>query len=252
MRVIKSKEIYHPKYNWSLGVVELLDIGESRTSPDHAKKFIADIASISYGNEEAKDPAKLFDRLIRMGHLSCLEFVPVPMDLVFEFSPNFSEKIPLPMASLRRIVAENPNNWENEINWGEDIAEEINKNHYAFRITCYKDTNVQWLRHRNASYLELSRRYVKDSKVPFKFNDIVPDDLIELALNTYHRLLSEGYPPEQARKVVPFGFETTFYVAGNWETYWENFFRLRTDAHSQSDIQTIALAMQEMIMELRV
>lgn len=226
-----------------LGTIQRVDLGYSRTSPEAAMELVADIASISYGNQEAKNPQQLFERLVRVGHLSCLEFVPVETE-IFHYDKNYdlvSSTAPQPFGSLRRIVDEQGEDWKTNLEWSNIVADRINQSHYAFKVTCTKDIAVQWMRHRNASYLEMSRRYVKDSKVPFTFSHLVPISVADYGLCKYgDQLTFAKLPPEQARKVIPFGFMTTFYVSGNLETYWNNYLRLRTDAHTQSDHKAFA------------
>lgn len=226
-----------------LGTVQRVDLGYSRTSPQAAMELVADIASISYGNTEAKNPQQLFERLVRVGHLSCLEFVPVETE-IFHYNKDYDlvpNTAPQPFGSLRRIIDEQGEEWYDNLEWSNIVADRINESHYGFRVTCTKDIAVQWMRHRNASYLEMSRRYVKDSKVPFEFSHLVPISVQDYGLTKYDDQLTFcKLPPEQARKVIPFGFMTTFFVAGNLETYWNNYLRLRTDAHTQSDHKAFA------------
>ena len=80
-----------------VGSIQAFDPWDSRKSVAHAKEWIATVASISYGNESAANPEKLFQRIVDLGHLSCLEFVPVLME--GELSCGAS----LPANSLRHL-----------------------------------------------------------------------------------------------------------------------------------------------------
>lgn len=55
----------------------------------------------------------------------------------------------------------------------------------------------------------------------------------------YKRLLSDGVAPEQARMVLPQSLYTTYYVTGSLAA-WARAYKLRSDEHSQREIQDLA------------
>lgn len=187
---------------------------------------VAQIASLSYGNEAAKNPQQLFDRIISLGHLSCLEFVPFPY--LCEGKPC------LPSHSLR----ESPSFSTEDYQFGDDNGE----NEYlatGFLVEAPIFVARQWMRHRSFSYLEMSRRYVKDSKVPVEFYGDEKLYINELAVDTYDLLITSGEPPELARRVLPVGMMTKFYVGG-FNRDWKKFCDLRSDPHAQAEIRVFS------------
>lgn len=230
-----------------VGSLEVFNAWESRLSVDHAKRFVADIASLAYGMEEARNHIGLFDKLLREGHLSCLEFVPELRSQPMEGGP----RIHLPEASLRTnkwLLAEPPGPWT----WGEDFVKNQSENDPCFvvRVTCPLYVRSQWMRHRAASYLEVSRRYTlgtENGRMPFAFYGPHEDPFVtaywEMVLNEYNRRLDAGWPAQRARGCIPMEAMTTFY-AGMFYTEWkESFFRLRCDGHAQPEIRVMAEAL---------
>jgi thymidylate synthase ThyX len=266
MEIFSTRKVFHPLYpDVLVAEIEMVNIGASRRSVEDAKNFIADVGTLSYGNNEAKYPDKVFNTLLRLGHLSVMEFVPVPM--YKEFVNIAGDRIgkrreaSLPEASLRTLIDLYGEEaaWSHT-HWDKDAEKEVNKNTFCFKVKTTKDIAVQIMRHRNASYLEMSRRYVKDSKVPFEFSDIVNEigvdfkdgkeaTLANICKLAYEHKLESKMTPQDARKVIPFGFFTTFFMAGYWESFWDNFLNLRCDPSTQPDTRAIALNIRDMINE---
>lgn len=243
--VVKNIEV--DSYFGPVGSLEVFNAWESRRSPDHAKRFVADIASLAYGLEEARNHVGLFDKLAREGHLSCLEFVPeirsVPIEGV--------RRPHLPEASLRNnlwLLNEPEGPWT----WGDKFVSTMTQQDPCFvvKVTCPLYVRSQWMRHRAASYLEMSRRYTlghEGGRVPFAFyGPHADDECIAFwcrCLAEYNRRLDRGWPAQRARGCIPTEAMTTFY-AGMFLTEWrESFFRLRCDSHAQPEIRVLAEAL---------
>lgn len=130
-------------------------------------------------------------------------------------------------------------------------------------------TARQFMRHR-ASWQELSRRYVSGKKLPFEFYsspklsnvvstftfttpdghhisvDLTTDQLQQACLNHYDSALANSVKPEEARRCIPQSMMTTVWSA--WQpAQLDNLFRLRCDSHAQSEIQTLANAMKDLL-----
>jgi thymidylate synthase (FAD) len=112
------------------------------------------------------------------------------------------------------------------------------------------------------SYNEVSRRYV-DSEPEFytpevwrkraenakqgSGDNLDHDIMIEAAyrtrmtecLSTYNMLLNRGVCPEQARMVLPQSMMTSYYVTGSLAAF-ARAYKLRSDSHSQVEIQVLA------------
>lgn len=226
-----------------VGSIRAFDPWESRKSVAHAKAWVARVASLSYGNTEAANPEKLFQRIVDLGHLSCLEFVPVLME------GELSNGSSLPANSLRQL----PGLLHHESVWGEGAMDREKETEpaSAFLVSCPLYTRSQWMRHRSFSYLEMSRRYTKGSKVAWSYygQNVVgatlgntPVDKWEIGAfwlkceAEYQRRLDAGWPNEIARGCMPMEAMTTFWVAG-FDRDWREFIRLRSDAHAQPEIR---------------
>ena len=141
---------------------------------------------------------------------------------------------------------------------------------FSFSVHCPLYVRSQWMRHRIASYNEVSRRYTQDEiefYIPSELrkqsdsnrqastdelvenNDLVVEDykkICENAYDTYLHLLAKGVCREQARGVLPQCMMTTFWYTVNLHSLL-HFISLREDNHAQKEIQEYALAMKELI-----
>jgi thymidylate synthase (FAD) len=129
------------------------------------------------------------------------------------------------------------------------------------------------------AYSEVSRRYVDDtpefftpdvwrsrpdgsvkqgSGDPLENDDFgsVQDYLNEqieeyhkYCLDTYNDMLRAGVAPEQARMVLPQSMYTSYYVTGSLAAF-ARAYKLRSDAHSQKEIQDLAVQWDEIIRPL--
>lgn len=65
------------------------------------------------------------------------------------------------------------------------------------------------------------------------------EDVIEICSLLYQKMISEGVAPEQARMVLPQSLYTTYFVTGSLAA-WARAYKLRSDEHSQREIQDLA------------
>lgn len=201
---------------------------ESQEAREHA---ISVIASLSYGNKEAKDPKKLWELLKRKCHNSIFEFIR---------GGGFGIKDSLRNSPETCAIF--------EFEGYKELERQISKSHYAiFRLTVPIFVARQIMRHR-MSYNEMSRRYVRDSKIPFEipYKNEQEKDFNKLCIKEYQRRLEEGQKPEQARACIPQGALTTFFMAGN-DLEFYNFFKLRLANNTQKETREIAEQMLKLL-----
>lgn len=114
----------------------------------------------------------------------------------------------------------------------------------------------QLVRHRMASYNQVSQRYCKMGE---EYRFVVPDSIkaagmvqayglcTAACLETYQTMLEAGVPAEDARYVLPQGGTTSIVVTMNLRELF-HFWDLRTDKHAQWEIRQVA---GDMIQALR-
>lgn len=225
-----------------VGSIQAYNPWDSRKSVAHAKHWVATVASLSYGNTEAKNPEKLFQSIVGRGHLSCLEFVPG--------YPLLDGAIPANSArGCRELFLEGTA--DDPLWWGEVLAEVGGKESpaHAFLVECPLYVRSQWMRHRSFSYLEMSRRYTKGSKVEWTFygaEDPVLWAQQREAVAEYERRIEFGMPPELARGIIPQEAMTRFWACG-FDRDWDAFCKLRQDPHAQPEVRVFADFIREQI-----
>lgn len=119
----------------------------------------------------------------------------------------------------------------------------------------------QLVRHRLASYLQLSQRYTRVSENAADWL-VIPDAIeenddamsifercTESINEAYHQLLALGIKPEDARSLLPNATNTTIYTTMNMREF-AAFYRLRTDKHAQLEIRKVAQAMYDTLYEV--
>ena len=115
----------------------------------------------------------------------------------------------------------------------------------------------QLVRHRLASYCQLSQRYVKVDtgedwyvKPPIAdySRSVRFDQLMELFGNHYKYLINAGMKPEDARYVLPEATKTNINVTMNMREF-ASFYALRADKAAQWEIRGLA---EEMLGELQL
>lgn len=143
---------------------------------------------------------------------------------------------------------------------------------FQFHVKCPIFVARQWMRHRIASYNEISSRYteVQDEfyyPEAFRAQDrinrqgsvrsgaleqekmlAVYDKAIKASYAAYQELLEAGAAREMARMALPVAQYTQFYWSINARSLL-NFIELRTDAHAQHEIRLYADAIQEIFRE---
>ena len=65
------------------------------------------------------------------------------------------------------------------------------------------------------------------------------NSLLEISERLYKDMIEDGVAPEQARMVLPQSMYTSYYVTGSLSA-WARAYLLRTDEHSQKEIQDLA------------
>jgi len=139
---------------------------------------------------------------------------------------------------------------------------------FQFHIKCPIFVARQWMRHRIASYNEISARYTEVQEEfyypgAFRAQDkinrqgsvrsgeleqekmlAVYDKAIKAAFSAYRELLEAGAAREMARMVLPVAQYTQFHWSINARSLL-NFISLRADAHAQQEIRQYADAIAE-------
>jgi len=72
------------------------------------------------------------------------------------------------------------------------------------------------------------------------------DILMKAATEVYNEMLKRGVAPEQARMVLPQSMMTEYYCTGSLAA-WARAYKLRSDPHSQKEIQDLAAKWNEII-----
>lgn len=140
---------------------------------------------------------------------------------------------------------------------------------FQFHVKCPIFVARQWMRHRIASYNEISARYTEvhdEFYYPeaFRAQDrsnrqgslesaaldqekmrAIYDRAVKASYAAYKELLDAGAAREMARMVLPVAQYTQFYWSVNARSLL-NFISLRADAHAQWEIRRYAEAIQEM------
>jgi len=222
-------------YNDYIGYVKLYDASHANESEEQRIWAVTTTASLAYGNEEAKNPEALYKRMQAIHHESLWEMI---RDGYGSCGIN---------SSMRAQQHQYEGNYSHNItSHKENIA--------CFRIKVPIFVARQFMRHRGFSYLEMSRRYTKGSKVPFEFwfpkdfsvvnkNNMARDYLIG-----YELLCSEGYETQVASRFLPQTTYTEFYIMGEVDGL-RNFLNLRLDSHSQAEIREVAEAMLTLLVQ---
>lgn len=134
----------------------------------------------------------------------------------------------------------------------------------TFLIECPIYISKQIMRHRSASFNEISRRYTSENlkfyepnilrkqhskskqcsngELDKNTNDkaiVAIQKIHQDCLDTYNRLINMGVSREMARGVLPQNLMTSFYMTMNLRNL-VHFIRLRKDHHAQEEVQIIA------------
>lgn len=115
----------------------------------------------------------------------------------------------------------------------------------------------QWVRHRMASYNEVSGRYTelkpdfflpRSKRVDLSIVTEPYRETCQKAYDTYLSLIEAGTPKEAARGVLPVSIATEFYCSMNVRSLM-NFFNLRLCDHAQADIRYCAIGVWDIFQE---
>jgi thymidylate synthase (FAD) len=119
----------------------------------------------------------------------------------------------------------------------------------------------QLVRHRHASFVQLSQRYTKPDLDDVNWYVTPPeidadpqlrkefDEAIATSAIVYKRLIAAGIKPEDARFVLPEATKTSIVVTMNLREL-QSFYELRTDPHAQWEIRSLAHAMRTSLMDV--
>ena len=140
-------------------------------------------------------------------------------------------------------------------------------------IECPLDIRTQLIRHRTFSFNEVSRRYTSEDIELFtesKFRkqhksskqcsdgdlsdedqlkaQVIEQDIHRKCMDAFQALLDIGVSREQARRKLPIGMMTKFYMTGNLRN-WSHFLKLRLDSHAQEEAQIVARQVRDILVD---
>jgi len=75
------------------------------------------------------------------------------------------------------------------------------------------------------------------------------EDVINLCVEYYNKMINNGVAPEQARMVLPQSMYTEYYVTGSLAA-WARAYKQRIDPHAQKEIQNLAKMWDKVIQPL--
>lgn len=141
------------------------------------------------------------------------------------------------------------------------------------KITCPLYIRSQIMRHRTASYNEISRRYTAENITfyePTQYRkqhstskqcsdgELSSEDSTKASikvqmihkqcLDTYNELLDLGVSREMARGVLPQNMVTSFYMTANLRNF-VHFLKLRLDEHAQEEARVVAEQVRDIILD---
>ena len=85
----------------------------------------------------------------------------------------------------------------------------------------------------------------EDTEVDGSIHDGL-NELYDVVLRVYNNMIAAGVAPEQARMVLPQSMYTSYYTTGSLAA-WARAYKLRSDEHSQKEIQDLAKQWDEII-----
>ena len=276
-----------------IAYIKCYDFSKANLSKEHRLHAVTSVASICYNNPKAIGSESLFNRLEQESKglpSSSFEFIKmlIPESKILDAAkdkPNINLAelniyrfgfsiyvggIKHILTNYRAVVYDlkennidltNFYNNENECNYIKFFS-------YTFKIRMDTNTRAQFVRHRIASYQELSRRYVSGNKVPFSYYisesmsnvtsryilvdeqtnhsqalDITTKQLHDMCTNHYFDCLKAGVKAQDARRCLPQSMYTDIWV--NIDTYsLRNFYNIRSSQHAQWEIKILAESMK--------
>lgn len=219
-----------------LAYVELYPSWYANKNQQTREEVVTQIAALSYGNDAAKDPKALYDMLWNSKHSSVFEFV-------FGNMTDGGVYLDRDTRNLREY---------RQLAFNDSRSETVVKATNAiFKMKVPVFVFRQMVRHRQFATLEMSRRYVKDTKRPFEFYKYEDDkEFYDLCIAKYHEGLYKGMKAQEARKYIPVGMYTELYWANTYNSVQglKRFFDLRLDEqHTQPETVKVARAMYRLV-----
>lgn len=230
--------------------IETHDFTKSYENP---KGYVSKIASLSYGKGEGgiKNKDALWDKLLTESNgrpSSVFEFIWVEKEVgSFSHYDNFhidENGVNRRYVNFRSLLSQ------------KDIVICDNQNPnpiLTFKLNLPITILRQIQRHREVSYMELSRRRAKteiEMHIPDRVKDKNVKELINnnffLSKETYEYLIQVGVPQEVARWVLPQGVLTEVWVQFRNPVFndsWFNFIYQRTSPEAQKEIQDLVNGM---------
>lgn len=230
------------------GFVEYYDLSELLLDDNNIPFIVANIATLSYGNEYAKNPIQLYEKLIQDKHESVLEFVRYP------YIDNNDNK-------LKGCSIQDSLRHKNKlIDKNKRDPNLFRKTIFTFKVKIPIFVARQLMRHRCFSFLEMSRRYVTNKKVEFEFyipehiknNEQLYNDYIsyiDTLLQLYNKQIENKIKPEMARIILPLSLYTQLWMQGDIHCI-NNFLKLRLSEHAQYEIRILATIINDIINKL--
>ena len=127
----------------------------------------------------------------------------------------------------------------------ESVLEHVN---LTFHIICDRAIQNELVRHRLASFSVESTRYCKYDDlevimpIDLKLKTVQGDDWLRAmreAQKFYNFMLNFGYPPEEARAVLPLCLKSELYMTANLRE-WRHILKLRTNKAAHPQMRQIA------------
>ena len=219
--------------------------------------YCARVCTDTQAKTEDTDCAAFVEKLIKAGHMSCLEHAAVdisdkmiPLELLKDNEPSFGLVMSRAvLGSLRfRDLYEGTEAYRDITKWNELPR---SPGLITFEVECSRVTSQQFERHRNLSFLERSMRYVTFKSVE-DFEVVLPESVdddstrhsIECAIMDYRRLKDNKLSSDEARYVLPLCTATKLIVSGDL-TWWLNFLELRYNKAASKEIITVARQIYE-------
>ena len=263
--------------NDGIGYVELHDFSTANRSYEDRVKAVQLVASVCYNSTLKVGSDRIFKMLSTESKglpSSSYEFVPVLLDynqltkvheigesgdiriLDTEKYGEFVEGGAFLLTNLRALIGDVGERSDEFYNTSEEELAIIKKHFKVFKSKIDLSTRAQLVRHRNASYQELSRRYVSGSKLEFEFY-ISPElkkadycdsegdtsysisEIYHQQVQHYNSLIDQGVKPEQARRILPQAAYTVLWSAWLPESL-NGMLELRTHKTAQTEIRNLA------------
>ena len=166
------------------------------------------------------------------------------------------------LTNLRALIADVGEQSDEFYNTSEEDIAIIKKHFKVFKAKIDLSTRSQLVRHRNASYQELSRRYVSGEKLKLEFymspklQEVYPfrrddfkalelSDIYEQQVQYYNQAIDQGVKPEEARRLLPQALYTVLWSAWLPESF-NGMLELRMHKTAQTEIIELAIAMKEL------